>query len=397
MSSTAKIFTMILIIGITVNIMADLYAPALPAIANYFGVPINMPQWSIALFMTTVAISQLFYGPLSEVIGRKRTVLIGFIILFVGSILCSTASSMEQILIGRVVQGLGAGACAGLWRTIFRDSFEGEELAKYASYLTVCITLVVPVAPMLGGVLQATFDWRANFIFFVLYSLVAIILVAAFFKESNKTLSKSHLKLSNVISAYKELLTSSVFMGMSSCVLLGYGAFFAWFAVGAALLIDQLGMQPQNFGVLSAAIAGPPFAISGWLNGRYVKTLGMTRILYGAWITMTVAAIIMLVSYSIWGLTILGIALPLSLYFFGSTFIWPNAFAISFSPFGHIAGYAGALYGFMQLSGGGVASSIIAYMPDDTPIPFAMLLLVVPLISVVVFRSMVMPHLDPVK
>lgn len=88
------------------------------------------------------------------------------IILFVA---CSAQTIV--LIMGRLIQGCGAGACSALWRSIFRDTFEGAELAKYGSYFSILVTFIVPAAPLFGGYLQEYFNWRASFAFLAIYSL----------------------------------------------------------------------------------------------------------------------------------------------------------------------------------------------------------------------------------
>lgn len=91
---------------------------------------------------------------------------------------------------------------------------------------------------------------------------------------------------------------------------------------------------------------------------------------------MLTAGIIMSISYFIIGMNLWAIIVPAILFIFGSTFIWPNAFATAFTPFGHMAGYGGSMYGFMQICGAGLTSSIVAYLPDDSPLPLAIIMII---------------------
>ena len=101
----------------------------------------------------------------SEGIGRKIPLIGGLIIIFVGSLVCLYASTIETLLVGRFIQGIGAGAGASLWRSIFRDSFRGDQLAKYGSYLSIFMIFIVPASPTLGGYLEEWFGWHSCFYF----------------------------------------------------------------------------------------------------------------------------------------------------------------------------------------------------------------------------------------
>ena len=174
-----------------------------------------------------------------------------------------------------------------------------------------------------------------------------------------------------VVSKYLILLRSPTFMGMTCGTFLTYGAFFSWFVIGSVLLIDRLGISPMEFGWLTFICGGISYGLAGFINGRLVKTWGMTAMLRIGWGSMIISGIVMILGYYLAGMNIWYIMIPVVLLFFGSTFIWPNAFATAFSPFGDIAGYAGALYGFMQVSGAAVLAAFAAYLPDDNQLILA--------------------------
>src|SRR3989338_6223909 len=170
MKSNALLFFVIVLAVCLTQLASDIYAPSLPGIASYFHTNVDLAQWSMAIYMLGVALSQLVYGPLSEGVGRKKPLLTGLIIMIVGTLICLFSPSIKVLILGRLIQGCGAGACAALWRSIFRDLFTGEELSKYGSYLVVFIMFIIPAAPLLGGYLEEFYSWRACFAFMTLYS-----------------------------------------------------------------------------------------------------------------------------------------------------------------------------------------------------------------------------------
>lgn len=373
-SQTITFFVLILAVCLT-QFASDVYAPAIPAIAKSLGVSINDVQYSMSTYMFGAAVSQLFYGPLSEGFGRKLPMVVGLVIMVVGSLICLTPD-IETIIFGRFIQGCGAGACASLWRPIFRDQFAGEDLAKYSSYLVTFIMFIVPGAPVLGGYLAEFFGWQANFIFLVFYSLVALVTLVLGFMESNKDINISKIKFKSILASYSILLKSRVFMGITCCTFLSHGASFSWFVAGPPLMIDHVGVSTTAFGWLLFFFCGGAYAIAGHLNSRLVKRFGIPFMMRFGWIVMTISGFLMLLVHFIIPMNVSTIMTPITLFFFGSTFIWPNAFATAFTPFGHIAGYAGALYGFIQLAGASVLAAIVALLPDDSPSVIAMIIII---------------------
>jgi DHA1 family bicyclomycin/chloramphenicol resistance-like MFS transporter/DHA1 family 2-module integral membrane pump EmrD-like MFS transporter len=219
-------FFMLLLTGVFSQFAVDVYAPSVPAIAADLKTSINSVQWTISIYMFGVAGMQFFYGAMSEVVGRKAPMVLGVIIMLIGSIVCINAIDIKTLIVGRLIQGVGISACACLWRSVLRDSFSGDDLSKYASYATMIIMFIIPGAPLFGGFIQDSFGWQANFLVMIIYSVLVIILLLFGIKEtsSNHHISKISIKI--IIANYLILLRSPLFMGTVFAVFLSFGAFF---------------------------------------------------------------------------------------------------------------------------------------------------------------------------
>lgn len=383
--------TFILLVGCLPQISSDIYAPSLPAIAHYFSTTVHHAQWSMALYMSGIAIFLFIYGPLSDGIGRKPPLIAGLLITLIGTLLCLFATSIEMLLIGRFVQGSGVGACAGLWRSIARDVFSGDELAKYSSYFMIFVVFVVPAAPVLGGYLQEHFNWHASFVFLLVYAVIALYIVIVHFRETSEHHDISRIKYDFICHAFRHLLTSRIFMGHGLSVLLTYGAFFSWFTIGPVLFINIAHVTPANFGWLTFISSCSAMAIGGFINARLVKRYGSHNMLQFGWGIMLVSGILLLVTYAALGIHVPAITACLFVFFFGVTFIWPNAFAGAMEPFDKIAGYAGATYSALQLGGGAVVAGVAAHAPDSSQMPFAIIVISCAISAWLVYRFIAYP------
>jgi len=378
-------FTIVLSACLT-QFASDIYAPSLPAIAQDLNTYIHYAQWSMSIYLLGVALSQLAYGPISEGIGRKPPLIVGLIIMTIGSLICLAAQTIECIIGGRFIQGCGAGASAALWRSVFRDIYNGEELAKYGSYLVILIMFIVPAAPALGGYLQEYFGWHANFIFMAVYSIAALLALWSGFKETNQHYHPERLKWHYILKTYYSLLSNKIFLGTTLSTFLSYGALFSWFIVGPVLLIEGVGLSAVEFGWLSCLGGGGVYALAGILNGKFVSHFGISFMMRLGFSIMALSGIILVLGKLFYGLNVWSIAIPSLLFYFGSTFIWPNAFATAFTPFGKIAGYAGALYGFMQISGGAIVSWIVSYLPTNNQIPLGSIFVLCSVLAWLIFE-----------
>ena len=248
MNSRIFLFVIVVLIACLSQFASDIYAPSLSVISTQLHASLNQVQWSMAIYMFGVALSLLFYGPISEGLGRKWTLAIGLCIVVIGSIMAYFAPSVGVLILSRFVQGVGAGSCTGLVRAIFRDVFSGDELAKYGSYLMISIVFVVPAAPAIGAYFQHFLGWRSIFVFMMCYALIVLAVLIGFFRETSQHHQLDRLKPSFIMKSYGQVLSSRVFIGMTACSFLTYGAFFAWFTASPILLIHNLHMTPVTYG-----------------------------------------------------------------------------------------------------------------------------------------------------
>lgn len=394
MGKLLNLLAVISLIGCLGQIGSDIYTPSLPAIADSLDTSINSVQMSMAVYLFGLAFSQLIYGPLSEGIGRRIPLLLGLFISLIGCILAIFATSIQMLILARFVQGAGVGACAALWRSIFRDLFTKEEISKYASYMSIVITFVVPAAPVLGGYLQEHFGWQANFVFLAFYTLAAFLVTAFMLHETSQHHHSERLRKEFIVGTFKQLLSCKTFMGFSLAVFVSYGAFFAWFVVGPVLVIDVLQFSPVEFGWITFICGGSAIGLAGLVNGRLAPLYGIMTMLRVGWSITIFAGILMLGLYYVYSINIYALVIPVIIFYFGISMIWPNAFAGAFANVAEIAGYAGAVYGFILMAGGATMGSLMSKLPDQNQLPLALVMTISPIISWLLLRAFVGKSLD---
>ena len=137
---SALIACMVALIAIMAPFLADSYTPSLPAITHALGSSANVMQLTMSLYLLGASLAQLFYGPCSDRYGRRPLIIIGLITSVIGSLLCGLANVAWFLLLARVIQGIGAGACNALFRAVMRDQFSGSKLAQVGSYIGMLYT-----------------------------------------------------------------------------------------------------------------------------------------------------------------------------------------------------------------------------------------------------------------
>lgn len=384
MKQSFLFFIFLFFISCLGQISSDLYLPALPTIRDLFHTTEHWVQFSLAIYMLGFSLSHLIYGPLSDNCGRKKPLAIGIGICMIGVLLCRFANSIDALILGRLLQGAGAGAGAALFLSILRDTYQGNQLAKISSFLGISRVILLASSPLIGSYLLHFFDWRACFTFLFIYAGFCFIGTVFFFKETNPNLHLNTITLLQTAKNIGGLLTHRIFMGYAFCVMLAFGGILAWLTTLPFLLQDIVGLTPIQFGWVSA-IAGLFFIVGGLINAILVETYGLHRLLIIGLIIMMAGSLVMLFFGLLGIIDTLVIMTPVVIYIIGSSFIFSNAYAGAMHPFSEIAGTAGAVFGFLQILGGATSSFFMSLMHNYNQVPLSIILFVSATLALILF------------
>lgn len=380
-------FTFLLLLSCMGQLASDIYLPAMPAIKMSFNTSAHFVQLSLSLFMFGYAFSHLIYGPISDGVGRKNPLLVGTFICIIGTVICQFAHNINLFILGRFLQGAGAGASATLFRSILRDIYSGDKLAKIGSILAISRVIILASAPLMGGYILHFFGWRACFTFILIFISICFLAAVFILKETNRYKERGHLRLNQIMKNSKMLLTNGIFMGNSFCVLLAFGGILAWLTSLPFLLQNVVGLTPVQFGWVSA-IAGLFFIIGGLVNALLVERKGLYYMLKVGLLIMAIGSLVMLGFGMTGHINAWVIMIPVIIYIIGSSMIFANAYAGAFHPFPKIAGTAGAIFGFLQILGGALSSALMSFMKTYNQVPLAIVLLASAIIAYVIISAL---------
>src|SRR5215472_13322886 len=181
---TKIIVTIALMLGMSLAALdTTIVGTALPSIVGKLG-GITLYSWVFSAYLLTSTSTVAIYGKLADLFGRKPIFLFGSALFLLGSVLCGSAQSMEQLIIFRAIQGLGAGAVLPIVLTIIGDIFELRERAKIQGLFSGVWGLSSVIGPAAGGLIVDHFSWRWVFYINVPFGLISGLLLALFLKES---------------------------------------------------------------------------------------------------------------------------------------------------------------------------------------------------------------------
>jgi DHA1 family bicyclomycin/chloramphenicol resistance-like MFS transporter len=257
----------------------DTYLPSFHHMAEDFAVPIADVQLSLSVYLSAFAFMTLWHGSLSDTYGRKRVVMWGITVFALGSLIAMLAQNLGTVLLGRVIQGLSAGSGVVVARAIVRDCFEGDEAQRIMSSIGMIFPLAPAIAPMIGGLLQVWFGWRAVFAFLFLFALGLGWLCWRYLPETLAPDRRNSFHPRSLWRSYHEIFLNPVFQRASVAVALGFSGFFVYIISSPILLIQHWGLSetqfyilfiPSTFGMLIGAWA------SGKVAGRWTRHQTLT-------------------------------------------------------------------------------------------------------------------------
>ena len=369
-------------------ISIDLYLASLPDMARAFATSGATVQLTLSAFLASFALAMPIQGPLSDRFGRRPVILAGAMLYSGASLVCVLASSVDGLIAGRIVQGLGA--CCGpvVARAVVRDVYPREQAARVLSYMASAMALTPFAAPILGGWLHAWAGWRANFAVMALFGAGLCAAAWRMLDETNRHPDRTALMPLVMLGNYRTLLTSRMVLGYTLTVALSFAGMFTFISASSFVLIDLLRMPPQYFG-FGFAVVGSGYIAGGLLAGRLTARIGLDRMI-GLGGAIGVAAAVVMVGLAWAGVqTIAAVVAPMSLYFLGAALVLPNATAGAIAPFPRMAGSASALVGFVQMSAGATAGWLAAIGFDGTTRPLALLVLGLGAASLAIFQLVV--------
>ena len=161
-----------------------LYVPSLPNLSHSFHCSTTQIKFTLTIFLFVYGISQLFYGPISDVIGRKKPLLFGISLMLIGSIWTIFTKDLLTFNLSRILQGLGTGATMVLIRAAIVDSLSGPDQPKGTACLSIGFAIGLGLFPVIGGALTIWFNWQSNFIFLAIVNIIFLLAVFFLFPET---------------------------------------------------------------------------------------------------------------------------------------------------------------------------------------------------------------------
>jgi DHA1 family bicyclomycin/chloramphenicol resistance-like MFS transporter len=350
------------------SLSIDMYLPAFPSIQAYFHTDAGSVQRTLAVFSIGFAIGQLFFGPLSDRLGRRRPLIAGILLYIVGALGILLAPSIEIFTVARVVQALGGCAAALIGRAMVRDLFHEREAARVFSLLMLIMGVAPILAPLIGGQLLVYFGWQGIFLLLLIFAAVSLVAVIFGLDETLPPERRETRGIGSVFTVYRGLLSDRRFCGYVFSMAFASAAMFAYITGSPFVFIRLHGVSPQLYGLLFGVNALGLIA-SSQINRRLLRRHSDATLLRRALAVAAAAGVVLGFAglLDIGGLP--GLMAPLFVCVSSLGFILPNATAAALARSGSHAGSAVALLGGVQFALAASSAALVSAIENGTALP----------------------------
>ena len=368
----------------------DLYLPTLPAIARDYGTSAAAVQLTLSTFFVGMALGQLFFGPLSDRIGRRPTILIGCAVYVAASLFCALAPTIEALVAGRFFQALGCCAAMVTCRAIVRDRYDHRDSARIFSLLMLVLAIAPLLAPTVGGWIAAAAGWHAVFYAFVAVGVAISAAVGLRLDESRSAATAQAARGQDVLSAYARLLGHKRLIGYLLVGAANGATLFSYIAASPDLVVNSWGFSESQFGLVFAAIAVGVVG-SSQVNRQLLKHRSPDAILALATLGAAAAGV------ALWLVALFDAPVPVVLAavfvaLSSNGLIAANASAGALNVDPLRAGAISGLMGGINFGMGAAASALAAAMYDGTARPLAANVAVALLVAAAAYHMLAKPR-----
>jgi DHA1 family bicyclomycin/chloramphenicol resistance-like MFS transporter len=353
----------------------NILTPAVPGLVTTFGTDAAAVQLTLSLYLLGLAASQLVMGPLSDRFGRRPVVLAGLTLAAVSSVAALAATSIEALIVARIVQAIGASTGVVVGRAIIRDLYDRDRAAAMIGWVTTATVVAPMLAPMIGGFLDTALGWEAIFAFVALVAAATLIGAVLALPETQAVALSGGLV--RFLAEARLLIATRQFCGYALCVAANSAMFFVYVGGAPHVVVTMMGQSSAVYGVWFA-LASLGYMAGNFIAAKRSAVVGVERMIWwGTLVALGAAAIecVLVLAWPGGGPAI--IFVPQIIISIGSGFLMPNALAGAVSARPQAAGTASGFTGFLQMGLGALSAQIVSHLLDgaNSALPMALVML----------------------
>ncbi|MGQ7845948.1 multidrug effflux MFS transporter [Granulosicoccus sp. 3-233] len=355
--------------------------PATSAIMADLATRYEMAQLVLTVFLAANLLSQLVLGPAADRHGRRPVMLFSLLIFILGSLLCASATSIEMLLLGRFVQGVGGAVCVFLPRTIVRDIYSQGKAASMIGYMTTAMMVAPLFGPAVGGWITDNTSWR--WMYAGLAGLASLLILACWRYQpetlDNHSAGGHGTPQSSFLSSSLTLLRHKGFVACT-CMLAGaVGVYYGFLSGAPYIAMESRGMSASSYGAWFAMVA-IGYLSGNLVAGRFSERVGVEKMLLLGFMPFITGIVLF------WALLPIqhpvALFLPMMIIAFSNGMSLPSMVTLAMSYRPELAASASGLSGSVQTAFGVILSVAIGYLLPSADIWLFVLLSLSSVVSV---------------
>lgn len=348
----------------------DTYLPAFESMEQDFGVARSFMTQTLGAYLIAFAVSTLFWGAITDWLGRKPVIIMSLTTYGVASAACALASDFDHFLLFRILQGLGVGGSLIAGRAMVRDLLDAKEAQKVMAQAMMLFAISPAIAPVIGGILHEAFGWRSIFWFLSLYAIGVALFALFLTRESLPKNKRSSIHLSKVFLVYLSTVKNPHYLRLVFILSTAFSSFFLYVAGAPTLLFDVLGLEATDFYILFIPVVSGIF-IGAFISNALIHHLSRKQMINIFLSLMLIIALTNIVITHSFKTSIQASVTPLIFYSISLATIMPIFSILIIDCFPKNRGSASAMQSFIQMGFNGIVVSFVVAMLGASTINFA--------------------------
>lgn len=385
--SAPSLLLFIVLVGFP-QISETIYTPSLPDITEQFQASGNHIQLTLSIYFLGFAVGVFCWGRLSDLIGRRPSLLWGIAIYGIGSLGCYFSTSVEWLLFSRFFQAFGASTGSVVTQTILRESIPDDKRHGMFAQISAALAFAPAIGPLLGGWIDQWLGFRAVFMILIVMSVAIFVYTWFSLPETRDAVS---ITKTSSFAVARRMITDSRIWAFGFLIGATNGILFSYYAEAPYIFIDFFGLKPGWFGLLGICVALS--SVTGaMLSKKLLKRLTAENII--VWGCLTVAAgALLLMALALFGLksnaiSMIGIIVSLFILLLGVGMAIPNCLSLALVHYKDVVGTAGAVFGLGYYLLVSLITSGMSYLHNDSLLTMPLYFLGLAIVMVMVSRAL---------
>lgn len=367
----------------------DMYLPSFPTITAAFNTNASLIQFSLTACLLGLGFGQLIIGPVSDVRGRRKPLLIFLALYFVASLVTAFAPTVYLFIAARFFQGFAAAGGIVMSRAVARDIYVGRELTKFFALLMLINNLAPILAPVIGSSILLFTNWRGVFIVLAGIGMLLWFIISFRFEETLPEEKRIPSNMKQTITNFTTLIKDREFLGYALTQSFITSGIFAYVSGTPFVYQNIYGTSPQVFSLLFG-MNGLGIMVGTFLIGRLADIIPETRFLKIGLFTAFASGITLLTVVLLDG-PLIGVVIPIFLFVSCIGIISTSSFSLAMEKQGKVAGSASAMLGLLPFIFGAISAPLVGIAGEHTAVPMGIILFSAGLLALLSYYGLVRP------